>query len=203
MIRKLLIVVLTLAAVATGMIYVASFACRAPSPTLRQGEFLRPFIYAIDCRHMVLSCEVALPGCVEMGGPGGSSATYRRGLFESFEVGRRALLGIRCCRGRFAVSYVEPREQPPPTYGLPPPPGWCITTWDCYARDCPRSGFHVKSMRGALWLPLLLFAAYPTIAFIRGPVRRWRRGRKGHCRKCGYDLTGNVSGVCPECGEAV
>ena len=24
----------------------------------------------------------------------------------------------------------------------------------------------------------------------------------GHCRSCGYDLTGNVSGVCPECGEA-
>lgn len=22
----------------------------------------------------------------------------------------------------------------------------------------------------------------------------------GHCRRCGYDLTGNVSGVCPECG---
>jgi hypothetical protein len=25
----------------------------------------------------------------------------------------------------------------------------------------------------------------------------------GHCRKCGYDLTGNVSGRCPECGERV
>jgi hypothetical protein len=23
----------------------------------------------------------------------------------------------------------------------------------------------------------------------------------GHCVKCGYDLTGNVSGHCPECGE--
>ena len=23
----------------------------------------------------------------------------------------------------------------------------------------------------------------------------------GHCRKCSYDLTGNVSGICPECGE--
>jgi predicted Zn-ribbon and HTH transcriptional regulator len=23
------------------------------------------------------------------------------------------------------------------------------------------------------------------------------------CQKCGYDLTGNVSGRCPECGEAV
>ncbi len=22
----------------------------------------------------------------------------------------------------------------------------------------------------------------------------------GHCRRCAYDLTGNVSGVCPECG---
>ena len=25
----------------------------------------------------------------------------------------------------------------------------------------------------------------------------------GHCQKCGYDLTGNVSGVCPECGTEV
>jgi hypothetical protein len=28
------------------------------------------------------------------------------------------------------------------------------------------------------------------------------RDRAGdtHCKKCGYDLTGNTSGVCPECG---
>ena len=25
----------------------------------------------------------------------------------------------------------------------------------------------------------------------------------GHCQKCGYDLTGNVSGRCPECGTAI
>jgi hypothetical protein len=25
----------------------------------------------------------------------------------------------------------------------------------------------------------------------------------GHCKKCGYDLTGNVSGRCPECGSAL
>ncbi len=23
---------------------------------------------------------------------------------------------------------------------------------------------------------------------------------RGHCGRCGYDLTGNVSGICPECG---
>ena len=28
---------------------------------------------------------------------------------------------------------------------------------------------------------------------------RWR-GRRGHCFECGYCLTGNTSGVCPECG---
>ena len=32
---------------------------------------------------------------------------------------------------------------------------------------------------------------------------RWARARKGLCAKCGYDLSGNVSGRCPECGEAV
>ena len=26
---------------------------------------------------------------------------------------------------------------------------------------------------------------------------------KGLCLKCGYNLTGNVSGICPECGEKI
>ena len=31
-------------------------------------------------------------------------------------------------------------------------------------------------------------------------ARLLRRPRPGHCRRCGYDLTGNISGTCPECG---
>ena len=27
--------------------------------------------------------------------------------------------------------------------------------------------------------------------------------KEGHCHGCGYDLTGNISGVCSECGETV
>jgi hypothetical protein len=30
-----------------------------------------------------------------------------------------------------------------------------------------------------------------------------RRPRRGHCGECGYNLTGNVSGVCPECGSTI
>ncbi len=33
----------------------------------------------------------------------------------------------------------------------------------------------------------------------------WRKSLKqptGHCQRCGYDLTGNESGACPECGLA-
>ena len=34
----------------------------------------------------------------------------------------------------------------------------------------------------------------------------WRKTRshpKGHCQRCGYDLTGNESGRCPECNAGV
>jgi rubrerythrin len=33
-----------------------------------------------------------------------------------------------------------------------------------------------------------------------GIVTVWYWGKSETCRRCGYDLTGNTSGVCPECG---
>ena len=53
-----------------------------------------------------------------------------------------------------------------------------------------------------LWAAFIAFALYPAVAFIRGPYRRRRRGRLGFCRKCGYDLTGLPEPKCPECGQA-
>ena len=53
------------------------------------------------------------------------------------------------------------------------------------------------------WALCVALLTYPAVAFIRGPVQRYRRRRKGRCLKCGYDLTGNISGVCPECGTEV
>ena len=51
-------------------------------------------------------------------------------------------------------------------------------------------------------IPLYLFllaAGIPTIILWRGD----RRHPPGHCQNCGYNLTRNVSGVCPECGSEV
>ena len=50
------------------------------------------------------------------------------------------------------------------------------------------------------WYLVALFAIYPFSAFIRGPVRRLVRRRRGACVRCGYSLTGNEFGICPACG---
>jgi hypothetical protein len=61
-------------------------------------------------------------------------------------------------------------------------------------------------LRGyAVGLPFYLA---PTLAiiWIWAAVRRRRRRKaieSGRCPSCGYDLAGNVSGVCPECGVPV
>lgn len=52
-----------------------------------------------------------------------------------------------------------------------------------------------------IWMPPAIFSTYPLWIFFRGPVRRFARCRWGQCLKCGYDLTGNATGVCPECGR--
>ena len=46
-----------------------------------------------------------------------------------------------------------------------------------------------------LWIPFALFAI-PTL------LLWWcdRRLPTDHCNQCGYNLTGNVTGICPECG---
>lgn len=63
-----------------------------------------------------------------------------------------------------------------------------------------RKMVQVVTVRLPCWLLLVLCIAYLGIAFVRGSIRRWRRTRPGLCTSCGYNLTGNISGVCPECG---
>jgi uncharacterized paraquat-inducible protein A len=55
----------------------------------------------------------------------------------------------------------------------------------------------------SLWLVVRLSAATP-VCRSRAWLRRTTARRALHsCPSCSYDLTGNVSGVCPECGTKV
>lgn len=51
-----------------------------------------------------------------------------------------------------------------------------------------------------LWLVAILLLQ-PVILYLR--ARTGRAVSSSACRCCSYDLTGNVSGVCPECGTAI
>jgi predicted RNA-binding Zn-ribbon protein involved in translation (DUF1610 family) len=80
--------------------------------------------------------------------------------------------------------------------GVPPycrdPENWCHWPRINRTRVEPAHGTVVVL---PLWIVFLVIAI-PT-AFL------WhhdRRPPKGHCQRCGYDLTGNESGTCPECG---
>lgn len=71
------------------------------------------------------------------------------------------------------------------------------------------SGRRDALMTAVLWLFLATFALLPAAMVLltwtfSQRTRRLREHRRvaGRCAECDYDLTGNESGVCPECGCA-
>ena len=82
--------------------------------------------------------------------------------------------------------------------------GWavCVEGWRLYGVT-PEFQFERHAAYGSvvipLWIPFLL-VCLPTAWLWR--VER-RRVAAGGCDACAYDLTGNVSGRCPECGTPV
>lgn len=74
-------------------------------------------------------------------------------------------------------------------------PGWWLESRYTYR------SVHLYVDPGLL---LVLFLGFPTWTAL-SRIARWYkiRRRPGACKACGYNLTGNVSGVCPECGRPV
>src|SRR2546423_7999114 len=67
-----------------------------------------------------------------------------------------------------------------------------------YDRDDGANG--IRAVVVPLWAACALFAALPAVR-TPGIIRRGRMKRRarGQCGHCGYNLTGNASGICPEC----
>ena len=78
--------------------------------------------------------------------------------------------------------------------------------YQCTGDDRYKAGTFVeRNVFLPIWSLLLLALLCPIVIFIRGCRYRrlCRREKDGLCLKCGYNLMGNLSGVCPECGERV
>ena len=177
MIRKLIIVVLTLAAVGTGLLWALSYV---NSPPYWHVRFARLNLRVGHQRYTPTYGHWSLMHMV------GRSYKYQQ-----------IVLSPGCLHS--TVSYpVPPGEIPPERWYE-----WRGYYFHFDTRGVWLTGHATVSFDLPLFGPFALFAAYPAIAFIRGPVGRWRRRRRGLCIKCGYDLTGNVSGVYPECGTEV
>lgn len=62
--------------------------------------------------------------------------------------------------------------------------------------------------KAMMWFRIALIFGMPPwiiptsgiVGFIVRVIQFRRRLPRGHCQSCGYNLTGNVSGYCPECG---
>ena len=98
------------------------------------------------------------------------------------------------CPGYTSQSYEEPI-------------GWSVGTPLGNVSVWPgeRLGWDGVSVRSfPAWMTvaavLLLVLAPLLTPLLIGSIRAPRRQRRGLCRSCGYNLTGNVSGRCPECG---
>jgi len=106
--------------------------------------------------------------------------------FGGFEVTESANHG-------FVATFAGIRERKWRGFGIDLP---ALKT---YPLDANFPAWDITTLRIPLWLPLLL-TAIPTAWLWH---RDQRRIRPGCCLRCGYDLTGNTSGVCSECGDKV
>lgn len=60
--------------------------------------------------------------------------------------------------------------------------------------------FSITTVLDTIAVPCAVAGAW---VIARSRLKYSDRLHSGHCRQCGYDLTGNRSGVCPECGAGV
>ena len=193
--RSAIIVGLTLAAVGTAVAWFDSYRVGSPPAYDRWYDFrgLSVAVLGQDLRRLASQNPRPLPGSGVMLKSTGWSMTLRN------------------LRGSLRASLSVCSDAPA---------SWPFRAWggfSYYAREglnsvCTLTTPEGNNIRGhpnihsfttPLWGPLLFFAAYPIIAFIRGPLRRRRRRKRGQCVSCGYNLTGNTSGVCPECSLKV
>jgi hypothetical protein len=122
-------------------------------------------------------------------------------IFHAVDLGGNRSLWCRARLNRFNLMYFAIGDPNQPDVSHTGSMGFGVKRGRMYSEPKVYS----RTMYAAFcptWFLILCLGAYPLICLVRG-IPGWRRNRRrrhGHCLKCGYNLTGNTSGVCPECG---
>ncbi len=182
LLRITIIVVLTLAAVGTAALHADSYRVRRYPLTTEQRQMM-------SCGQYQAPEALRIPGL-----------RLRRYVSDWM------MFSLWAHSGHLAVAYNSTVEAD--THVSNTEIGAAGFEYESGMRYWPRpDGTYANYKERGITVPLsamcILFAAYPTIAFIRGPLRRYRRRKRGLCETCGYDLRGNESGVCSECGQEI
>ena len=107
---------------------------------------------------------------------------------------------INTIGNRHGFQWLTPPHKIPLGQSYPTPsPQWLMSVsgigWNAH------NLYNMYTMFFPAQIPVILTAVLPALWIIRR--YRPRPPRIGFCQKCGYNLTGNVSGICPECGTAI
>jgi hypothetical protein len=74
--------------------------------------------------------------------------------------------------------------------------------WNRLGFWCEAGDAHGQQWVVPLWFPALL-ASVLRVLWLFNRLVEMKRRWKGQCLQCFYDLTGNTSGTCPECGSPI
>jgi hypothetical protein len=80
--------------------------------------------------------------------------------------------------------------------------GACVRLYDAQGILTDFSGPTSAWKVGAPHWFILLLVSIPLLLLLKR-FMAYLKVSPGNCTRCGYDLTGNISGVCPECGTAM
>ena len=91
-------------------------------------------------------------------------------------------------------------------YDVTGPERWGLESVGVPGLSLSLPSVHRHAKMGHIWTTYTvpIWPLIALVAILSGLL--WRRDRPppiGYCPKCGYNLTGNVSGRCPECGALV
>jgi len=136
----------------------------------------------------------------------GWASSNNRNLAKSYSPwGKLPMIGVGCTGGQVRVLVAQSRspsdDRPGRSYGLPGK----ILRIRIVPLGSDVGQIWMTTVSCRYWVLTVLCSAYPLIVLLRYPSRRRKRlwRVQGRCHECGYNLTGNTSGVCSECGTEI